>query len=67
MAAEVFDNDDRVIVRLEAPGMDKKEFDLQVIDDALIVSGEKSMQKATIILKNAPTVDLNVREGYLTK
>ena len=45
MAAEVFDDDDRVIVRLEAPGMDKKEFDLQVIDDVLIVSGEKRIQK----------------------
>jgi len=45
MAAEVFDDDDRVIVRLEAPGMDKKEFDLQVIDDVLIVRGEKRIQR----------------------
>ncbi len=45
MAAEVFDDDDRVIVRLEAPGMDKKEFDLQVIDDVLIVKGEKRIQR----------------------
>jgi len=45
MAAEVFDDDDKVIVRLEAPGMDKKEFDLQVIDDVLIVRGEKRIQK----------------------
>ena len=45
MAAEVFDDDDKVIVRLEAPGMDKKEFDLQVIDDVLIVRGEKRIQR----------------------
>ena len=45
MAAEVFDDKDRVIVRLEAPGMDKKEFDLQVIDDVLIVRGEKRIQR----------------------
>ena len=45
MAAEVFDDDDRIVVRLEAPGMEKKEFDLQVIDDVLIVSGEKRIQR----------------------
>jgi HSP20 family protein len=45
MAAEVFDDEDRVIVRLEAPGMDKDEFDLQVIDDVLIVRGEKRIQR----------------------
>jgi len=44
IAAELFDDDDRIIVRLEAPGMDKNEFDLQVIDDVLIVSGEKRIQ-----------------------
>lgn len=45
MAAEVFDDNDRVIVRLEAPGMDAKEFDLQVMDDVLIVRGEKRLQR----------------------
>ena len=45
MAAEVFDDDDRIIVRLEAPGMDKEEFDLLVIDDVLIVRGEKRIQR----------------------
>ena len=33
LASEVFDNDDRIVVRLEAPGMDKDDFDLQVIND----------------------------------
>lgn len=45
MAAEVFDDDDRVIVRLEAPGLNAKEFDLQVIDDVLIIRGEKRVQR----------------------
>lgn len=45
MAAEVFDDDDRIVVRLEAPGLDAAEFDLQVIDDMLIISGEKSLQR----------------------
>jgi len=41
LAAEVFDDDDRVVVRLEAPGLNKSDFDLQVIDNYLVVRGEK--------------------------
>ena len=45
LTAEVFDDDDKVIVRLEAPGMDKGDFDLQVIDDYLVVRGEKRIER----------------------
>ncbi len=45
MAAEVFDDDNRIIVRLEAPGMDAKEFDLKVVDNVLVVSGEKKIRR----------------------
>ncbi len=45
LAAEVFDADDRVLVRLEAPGMQKDEFSLQVLDDVLMIRGEKRMQR----------------------
>ena len=45
LAAEVFDDDDKVVVRLEAPGMEKDDFDLQVIDGYLIVRGEKQIEK----------------------
>lgn len=45
MAAEVFDDQNRIIVRLEAPGLDAKGFDLQVVDDILVVSGEKRIQR----------------------
>jgi HSP20 family protein len=45
LAAEVFDDDDRVVVRLEAPGMDKDGFSLQVIDDRLVVRGQKRIQR----------------------
>jgi HSP20 family protein len=45
MTAEVFDDDNRIIIRLEAPGMDAKEFDLNVVDDVLIVRGEKRIQR----------------------
>jgi HSP20 family protein len=44
LAAEVFDDDDRVVVRLEVPGMDKGDFDLQVRDDYLAVRGEKRIE-----------------------
>ncbi len=45
LACEVFNNDDRVVVRLEAPGMEKEDFDLQVVNDHLVVRGEKQMEQ----------------------
>jgi HSP20 family protein len=43
LAAEVFDDDDAVIVRLEAPGMEKNDFTIQVHDNYLVVRGEKQV------------------------
>jgi HSP20 family protein len=45
LACEVFDDDDRLVVRLETPGMEKDDFDLQVVDDYLVVRGEKHMER----------------------
>lgn len=45
LAAEVFDDADQVVVRLEAPGMEPEEFSLQVIDDILVVRGQKQLQR----------------------
>ncbi len=45
LAAEVFDDAKNVIVRLEAPGLEAKEIDLQVINNMLVVRGEKSLQQ----------------------
>jgi HSP20 family protein len=45
LAAEVFDDDDRVVVRLEAPGLDKEDLDLEVVDDYLVVRGEKQIAR----------------------
>lgn len=45
MAAEVFDDDDKIIVRLEVPGLDAKELDIQVNEDVLTVAGEKKLQR----------------------
>jgi len=45
LAAEVFDDDDRIVVRVEAPGMAKDDLDISVQDDFLVVSGEKHMAR----------------------
>ena len=45
LAAEVFDDDERVVIRLEAPGLDKSDLDLEVIDDYLVVRGEKRIAR----------------------
>jgi len=45
LAAELFDDDDRVVVRLEAPGMERDDFDLQVVDDTLVIRGEKRVER----------------------
>lgn len=41
LGGDVFEDDKRIVVRLEAPGMNKGDFDIQVLDDALVVRGEK--------------------------
>jgi HSP20 family protein len=45
LAAEVFDDDDQIVVRLEAPGLDKSDFDLEVLDNYLVVRGEKQIER----------------------
>jgi HSP20 family protein len=41
LAAEVFEDDDTVNVRFEAPGMEKGDFSIHVQDNYLVVRGEK--------------------------
>ena len=45
LAAEVYDNDDAVVVRLEVPGMEKGDFNLEVLDNYLVVRGEKQVER----------------------
>lgn len=45
LAADVFDDDERVVVRMEVPGMEADEFEIEVIDGMLVVSGEKRVQR----------------------
>ena len=45
LGGDVFEDDKRVVVRLEIPGMDKEDMTLEVRDDALVVSGEKRFER----------------------
>jgi HSP20 family protein len=45
LGGDVFEDEQRLVVRLEVPGMEKDEFDIEVLDDALVVSGEKRFER----------------------
>lgn len=45
LTAEVFDDDERIVVRLEAPGLDGDDFDLHVHDNYLVIGGEKHLER----------------------
>ncbi len=43
--AEVYDEGDKILVRLEAPGMAREDFDVQVQDNVLRIRGEKHIAR----------------------
>lgn len=45
LAAEVRENDSQIIVKLEAPGLNANDFDIRVLNDMLVVSGEKQVER----------------------
>lgn len=45
LGGEVFEDDRRLVVRIEAPGLDKQDIAIEVRDDALVVSGEKRFER----------------------
>jgi HSP20 family protein len=47
LAADVYDEDDHIVVRLEAPGLDKRDFNISVVEDTLLVRGEKRLERET--------------------
>lgn len=44
LAAEVSEEEQQLTVRLEAPGLEPDDFDIQVVDDHLVIRGEKRVQ-----------------------
>jgi HSP20 family protein len=47
LGGDVFEDEQRLVVRLEAPGLEKADFDVQVIGDTLVVRGEKRFERET--------------------
>jgi HSP20 family protein len=45
LGGDVFEDNKRIVVRLEAPGMNKGDFDIQVQGDALVVRGQKRFER----------------------
>lgn len=45
LGGDVFEDEQRLVVRLEVPGMDKEDINIDVVDDALIISGEKRFER----------------------
>jgi HSP20 family protein len=45
MAADVVDSKDQVVVRLEAPGLSRKDFTVELRDDVLRIAGEKRIER----------------------
>ena len=45
LAAEVFDDKKNVVVRLEVPGLEPDEIELKVLNNMLVVRGEKQVQR----------------------
>lgn len=43
---DIFQSDERVVIKLEMPGVQKEDLDVRVDNDLLIVSGKKSTQAA---------------------
>ncbi len=48
LPAEIQEEQDRIVVRLEVPGMEPDRFDIQVLGDTLIVRGEKVAEREQI-------------------
>lgn len=45
LSADVFDDADKVIVRLEVPGLERDDIDISVVDNVLTINGEKRFQR----------------------
>jgi HSP20 family protein len=45
LGGDVFESDDRLLVRLEIPGLDKKDLHIEFVDDTIVVSGEKRFER----------------------
>jgi HSP20 family protein len=47
LAGDLFEDNDKFVVRLEVPGLDKQQLDIEVRSDMLVVRGEKRYEQET--------------------
>ncbi len=45
LASELAETDDEVVVRIEAPGLEEKDFSIAVVSDELVVRGQKRFER----------------------
>lgn len=45
LGGDVYEDGKRLVVRLEVPGLEKEDMQVEVVGDALVVSGEKRFQR----------------------
>ena len=45
ISADLYDDDNKVVVKLEVPGLANDDFDINIIDNILTISGEKQFQQ----------------------
>lgn len=45
LGGDLFEDDERLVVRLEVPGMDKADLGIDISDDTLVVTGEKRFER----------------------
>ncbi len=45
LAGDIFEDSKKVLIRLEVPGMEKEDFDIEVREDVVIVRGEKRLEQ----------------------
>ncbi|MBU6459295.1 MAG: Hsp20/alpha crystallin family protein [Proteobacteria bacterium] len=49
LGAELFEDDQRLVVRVETPGMDKKDLNIEIDGEILIIRGEKRFENEKTI------------------
>jgi HSP20 family protein len=45
LASEIYDDDDKVVVRLEAPGMTADDFSVEIVENYLLIRGQKNIER----------------------
>jgi HSP20 family molecular chaperone IbpA len=45
LGGDVFEDAQRLVVRLEVPGMEKEDLEIEFQDDALVISGENASRR----------------------